>query len=172
MYRDGQKCPICGLCNLVKKAVDETFEYKGERLVIPDYVIYECSTCEDALVDEKSIKASQKDLKDFYRKVDGLLSSADIKRIRKKLGYTQEKMAKELGVGLKNFARYENGQVVQGRAMDLLLRIFDMFPEVLTLLKGQQRRYLLKNRNVFSGEATIGKEEKLNKDADPMAAVG
>ena len=148
MYRDGQKCPICGLCNLVKKVVDETFEYKGEKLVVPDYVIYECSTCEDSLVDEKSIKASQKELKDFYRKVDGLLSSADIRRIRKKLGYTQEQMAKELGVGLKNFARYESGQVIQGRAMDLLLRVFDFDPAILKKIKQHDGRQVLRNKGL------------------------
>ena len=33
-------------------------------------------------------------------------------------------------VGLKNFARYESGQVIQGRAMDLLLRVFDFDPAI------------------------------------------
>ena len=82
MYKNGQVCPICGSGKLEKKTVEEIFEYKGEKLVVPDYVIYECPTCEEALVDEKSVKSSQKELKDFYRKVDGLLESSEIRRIR------------------------------------------------------------------------------------------
>ncbi len=172
MYKHGQDCPICGIGKLKKKVINETFEYKGHTHIVPNYVVYECPACEEYLVDKKSVKESQKIIKDFFREVDGLLSSADIKRIRKKLGYTQEEIAKELGVGLKNFARYENGQVVQGRAMDLLLRTFDMFPEILAWLKHQERRYQLKDRNVFSAEGTIDSEEGLTKDVDTMAAVG
>lgn len=135
MYKHGQECPICGSGKLEKKVIGETFEYKGHSLVVPNYIVYGCPTCEEYLVEKKSSRESQKVLKDFFREVDGLLPSRDIKRIRKKLGYTQEEMAKELGVGMKNFARYENGQVIQGRAMDLLLRIFDFDPAILNKIK-------------------------------------
>ncbi len=108
---------------------------RGKLLVVQDYVVYECSACEESLVDKKSVKISQKLLKDFYREVDGLLGSTDIKRIRKKLGCTQEEMVKKLGVGLKSFARYETGQVIQSRAMDNLLRILDKHPETLNAIE-------------------------------------
>lgn len=67
---------------------------------------------------------------------DGFLTDEDIKRIRKKLGFTQEEMAKKLGVGLKNFARYENLSVRQSKAMDNLLRVLDRYPETLEVLAG------------------------------------
>ncbi len=131
MYKNGQSCPICGSGKLIKGVIDEKFNYKEQALVVPDYVVYECSVCEESLVDKKSVKTSQKLLKDFYREVDGLLGSSNIKRIRKKLGCTQEEMAKKLGVGLKTFARYETDQVIQSRAMDNLLRILDNQPRSL-----------------------------------------
>jgi len=140
VYKNGQACPICGSGKLAKKTVDEKFEYKGQSLVVPDYVVYECSSCEESLVDKKSVKTSQKLLKDFFREVDGLLGSSDIKRIRKKLGFTQEQMAKKLGVGLKTFARYETGQVIQSRAMDNLLRILDKHPEALNAIEPAKAR--------------------------------
>ncbi|MGO9015599.1 MAG: type II TA system antitoxin MqsA family protein [Dissulfurispiraceae bacterium] len=64
---------------------------------------------------------------------EGFLTDEDIKRIRKKLGFTQKQMAEKLGVGLKTFARYENLSVRQGKAMDNLLRIFDKYPEVMAV---------------------------------------
>ena len=69
--------------------------------------------------------------------------AADIKRIRRKLHLTQEQMATLLGGGLKGFARYENGQVVQSRAMDNLLRILDRFPESLGVLPGVAQSQLV-----------------------------
>ncbi|MBI5102672.1 MAG: type II toxin-antitoxin system MqsA family antitoxin [Nitrospirae bacterium] len=71
----------------------------------------------------------------FERVVDGFLTDEDIKAIRKKLGLTQREMAKKLGVGEKNFARYENLSVRQNKAMDNLLRILDVYPEALRVLE-------------------------------------
>ncbi len=139
-YKDGQICPICGSGRLNKRIIDETFDYKRQTLIIPNYIVYECNTCKEGLADKISVKISQKKLKDFFREVDGLLGSTDIKRIRKKLGCTQEEMAKKLGVGLKTFARYETGQVIQSRAMDNLLRILDKHPEALREIEPVEAR--------------------------------
>ncbi len=64
----------------------------------------------------------------------GFLTDLDIKRIRKKLGMTQKEMAEKLGVGEKNFARYENLSVRQSKAMDNLLRILDKYPHAIRVL--------------------------------------
>jgi HTH-type transcriptional regulator/antitoxin MqsA len=64
-------------------------------------------------VEKESARQAEKMLRDFGRGLDRLLTAADIKRIRRKLHLTQEQMAKVLGGGLKSFARYENGQVMQ-----------------------------------------------------------
>jgi HTH-type transcriptional regulator/antitoxin MqsA len=114
--------------------VEEVFTYKGQTLAVPDYVVYECAACGEAVVDPASSQRASKLLKDFGRSVDGLLIAADIKRIRKKLGYTQEQMAEVCGGGLKGFARYESGQVMQSKGMDNLLRILDEFPYVLDVI--------------------------------------
>jgi len=137
MYKNGDKCPLCDTGELAGKVVDETFEYKGEYLTVPDYVVYGCSECEEEIVDRDTLKSSSKLIKDFYRKVDGLLTSEDIKALRKKLGLTQEEMANILGGGKKAFARYERGQVIQSRGMDNLLRILDKYPYVLDALEGK-----------------------------------
>jgi HTH-type transcriptional regulator / antitoxin MqsA len=140
MYEQGSICPVCGAGELEKKTVEERFTYKGETLTVPDYVVYECAACGEALVDPASSKRSSKLLKDFSRKVDGLLPTADIKRIRKKLGFTQEQMAEVCGGGLKGFTRYESGQVIQSKGMDNLLRILDEFPHALDIINRRPAR--------------------------------
>lgn len=134
MYKHGDSCPLCGGGQLCEKVIEECFNYKGHSLIVSDYHVLECPACGEAVVDKDSARRAEKMLRDFGRKIDGLLTAADIKRIRRKLHLTQEQMATVLGGGLKGFARYENGQVIQSRAMDNLLRILDQFPESLDVL--------------------------------------
>jgi HTH-type transcriptional regulator/antitoxin MqsA len=130
-----QKCPICGAGGLQKTVSTEPFEYKGQEILIPDYISYVCPKCGEAIVDPETLKKSGKMLKDFQRQVDGLLTGQQIKGMRKKLGLTQEQMAEIVGGGLKSFARYESGQVCQSKGMDNLLRILDAYPEMLNVIR-------------------------------------
>lgn len=133
-----RKCPICGAGGLKKTVGTETFEYKGQEISIPDYMTYVCPGCQEAIVDPETLKKSGKLLKDFQRKVDGLLTGQQIKEIRNKLGLTQEQMAEIVGGGLKSFARYESGQVCQSKGMDNLLRILDAYPEMLNVIRKKE----------------------------------
>lgn len=153
MYKQGDTCPLCGGGLLCEKVLEEHFSYKGHSLAVPDYRILECPACGEAVVDKDSARRAEKLLRDFGRQVDGLLMSADIKRIRRRLHLTQEQMANVLGGGLKSFARYENGQVVQSRAMDNLLRILDRFPESLDVLPGVPRPQAVASRKRKGGDA-------------------
>ena len=159
MYKQGDACPLCGAGLLSEKVAEERFNYKGHSLNVPDYRILECPACNEAVVEKDSARRAEKLLKDFGRQIDGLLMAADIKRIRRKLHLTQEQMATVLGGGLKGFARYENGQVVQSRAMDNLLRILDSFPESLDVLPGVARSQPVALEVVCEdGEGYEGKE--------------
>jgi HTH-type transcriptional regulator / antitoxin MqsA len=129
-----QKCPVCGTGTLKKQIGTEVFKYKGESLSIPGFITYECNDCGESIVDNQSLKDARKPLKDFHRRVDGLLSGDEIKAIRKKLNLKQEEMAEILGGGLKSFARYENGQVCQSKGMDSLLRILNAYPFALDVI--------------------------------------
>jgi len=138
----GERCPICDKGTLKKEVVSEPFEYKGQRIAVPDYVKYRCNKCGEAVVDNSTLRESGKILKDFKRRVDGLLTAAEIKNIRRKLNLTQEEMAEILGGGLKGFARYETDQVCQSRGMDNLLRILDAYPFVLNVIQKNQVKKL------------------------------
>jgi len=65
-----QTCPICGAGGLEKKISTETFEYKGKKISIPNYVTYESADCKETIVDKATLKSSGKLLKDFQSKVD------------------------------------------------------------------------------------------------------
>jgi len=135
-----QRCPICDKGTLKKEVVSEPFEYKGQKITIPDYIKYRCNKCGEAIVDNGTLRESGKILKDFKRKVDGLLPAAEIRSIRKRLNLSQEEMAEIVGGGLKSFARYETGQVCQSRGMDNLLRILDSYPFTLNVIQKQEAK--------------------------------
>lgn len=137
-----ETCPICGTGILKKQVKDKKFEYKGESITIPGYVTHNCDVCGDAIVDNNTLKESGKILKDFKRKVEGLLTAAEIRSIRKRLNLSQEEMAEILGGGLKSFARYETGQVCQSRGMDNLLRILDSYPFTLNMIQKNEAKKL------------------------------
>lgn len=65
---NGETCPVCDKGILTKKVIDETFEYNGNKIVIPNYIIYACDTCEEAIVDSETLKTSGKILKEHLIK--------------------------------------------------------------------------------------------------------
>ena len=136
----GNICSICGKGPFKKEVIEETFSYKGETITIPDYIVYKCDLCNEAIVDKQTLKTSGKLLKNFKCKVDGLLTGEEIREIRKKVGFTQEQMSEILGGGLKGFARYEAGQICQSKAMDNLLRVLDRFPQVVHFIQETSNR--------------------------------
>ncbi len=135
MIKIPEICPVCEKVELKEKKITRECEYKGEVLEIPEYVVHDCKVCKESIVDPNTLKRASKKLRDFHRKVDGLLQSNEIKRIREESGYTQECLEDLLGVGPKTFTRYENNVVTQSRIMDLVLRILRIAPEVIDLAK-------------------------------------
>ena len=138
MNTKAEECPICGNGGLKRKIITEKFEYKGRTFDYPGYVIYECPECGEAVVDKRTLKESGRAIRDFYREVDGLLVSAEIQRIRKfRLCLTQDQASELLGGGAKSFARYENNEVIQSVALDNLLRLLDVAPHMLGVIKNK-----------------------------------
>lgn len=55
------------------------------------------------------------------KRMTGLLTSEDIKRMRKEKNMTQEQLAERMSVGIASIKRWETGSI-QTRSMDQLLR--------------------------------------------------
>lgn len=135
MIKNGDICLVCGQGKLSERVITEVFTYKEQECKIADYHIFKCDQCAEEFVSPKTLRESEKALTDFRRNIDGLLTSDEIIAIRKKLGATQKELAEMLEVGEKTFARYENGQVTQSRAMDFTLRALNMHPNLLNNIK-------------------------------------
>lgn len=134
--REGATCPVCeeGTLSLHQKDVD--FSYKGHSVQIQREVLV-CSICGESFFQAQDERAIEKTLADRRRGIDGLLTSDEIRSIRKQFDMTQMEFAQYLRVSQKTFARYENGQVTQSYAMDDLLRILQQFPEAMHLFTQQ-----------------------------------
>jgi len=148
MLQEGMLCPVCdeGLLGLPQEKIE--FTYKNHITEVESDTL-NCSVCGESFVVSPSERELEKILTDERRKVDGLLTSDEIRTIRLSLGFTQVDFAKTLGVGKKNFARYENGQATQGRSMDNLLRILKEHPEMLDTL------IHIQDKNEISPEITF-----------------
>jgi YgiT-type zinc finger domain-containing protein len=61
------RCPICGKGILVKKHIVEAFEYENDAITIPDYIVYECMSCGEAIVDKETLKTSGELIREMYK---------------------------------------------------------------------------------------------------------
>ena len=128
MLTENQKCPVCSDGVLSKVYTPRDIVYKTAKRTFHGYEFF-CSSCGESFLTPDLEEVYEDDLVCFFRDVDGLLHPKKIREIRKSFNLTQREFALKLGVGEKNFARYENGTVTQGRSMDILLRVFQEYPE-------------------------------------------
>lgn len=153
---EGMICPVCESGNLsaIRKNVD--FNYKG-NIRTYESTVYACPECLEEFLDPKEQRKIDKKLTDSRRQIDGLLTSEEITRIRKKFGYTQVEFARILRVGEKNFARYESGQATQSRTMDNLLKIINHSPKSIEVIGGEYSRS--NSPNVVEFEVKTSKQK-------------
>jgi len=104
--------------DLVEKEEENVF--KGENVKFPITYKY-CSNTDQYSESEEMMNENSLRMKDAYRSKMGLLTSKEIKNIRKKYSISQADLAKIIGLGKKTITRYENHQV-QDKAYDRILR--------------------------------------------------
>jgi HTH-type transcriptional regulator/antitoxin MqsA len=73
-----------------------------------------------------------------YR-LQGLLTPAEMKAVRDRIGLTQVEMAQLLSVGDKTYARWEAGLSVQHKSMDNIVRAADSHPELFAEIDAQRK---------------------------------
>jgi len=113
-------CLRCG-SQLEKSTTMMDGEYAGERYRVPAEAMV-CPNCGYATLHARQIDAFSTKVADAYRKHHGLLTSAEIRKIRSRLGMSQEEFAAHLSVGVASVKRWELGKV-QEKSMDDLVRI-------------------------------------------------
>ena len=116
-----KNCPLCnGL--LIKKSIPTEYSYKGGVFIAEQPQDY-CEACQEGFLSHVDIKATKAELADFKRQQDGLLTTKEIRSIRKKLHLTQGEASELLGGGVRAFYRYESGEITQSKSTDLILKL-------------------------------------------------
>jgi len=129
---------------------DETFEVRGDTITVQSNVPC-CTFCGAELLDVESGDETLRKVYAEYRKKHDLLSSEQIRVIRKKYGLSHRTLAKLLGWGPITTQRYERG-ALQDEAHDSILRemrdnpafIFDQYRKNAARLSLDERYRLEK----------------------------
>ncbi len=95
-------------------------------------------------------KANSIIVSDAYKTKAGLLTSKEIKAIRVKRGWSQEKLSQFLNLGLKDIARYENG-AIQTKLIDDVMRVIwddDGYQNYIRVLNKDEYKRLIDQRKL------------------------
>jgi len=118
-----ETCPICeGKLKREERTTPYTYKDKSQEIVQSGEY---CVECGEGFLSPKDLKMSQKQIADFKRSVDNLLTTDEVRAIRKKLKLTQEKASLFFGGGVRAFHKYETGENAQSRPLDILLKLMD-----------------------------------------------
>ena len=95
--------------------------FRGVDISVP-VESYSCAVCGlEAGTVEQTAKV-QRAISNAYRKAIGLLTGSEIVQNRKKLGLSQDALAKRMKVGIASIKRWETG-TIQSKSMDRALRM-------------------------------------------------
>jgi putative zinc finger/helix-turn-helix YgiT family protein len=126
-------CPKCEkYVEAYVKKCNESFPVRGEFIEVESSVLY-CEKCGNQIFNEEIDERNLQKAYASYRCKHDLLSSQQIKEIRRKYGLSQRSLSRLLGWGDITINRYENG-AIQDKAHDNLLRLIADSHNMLDLL--------------------------------------
>lgn len=120
---------------MVEKRGTLRLPVNGEDVAVPFAAHLACPRCGEVVLRFKDSKRLGEDAIAIYRKKHGLLSSDDLREIRRRFGLTQAELARLLRLGANTVSRWESGRNVQTGAMDMLLRLIRDLPGSLAYLR-------------------------------------
>ncbi|MCK5522242.1 MAG: type II toxin-antitoxin system MqsA family antitoxin [Thiomargarita sp.] len=115
-------CPMCESADLIPKKVVEHYYYKGHDFSLEDIEYAKCPKCHSEVITPEQSTRNEVRIRDEHRKIDGLLTSAEITQLRKRLKITQSQAAQIFGES-NAFSKYENGEATQSKTMDKLMKL-------------------------------------------------
>ena len=128
--KKGGLCPQCEKGKLGELIKDLEFKYKGSRKVFQQEKVFVCDLCGYEGLTQETNKRIEKNLTDFRRSVEGLLTSDQMRSIRENLVFNKKEMARLLSVNEKTIGRYESGKITQSEQIDKLYRIYGAYPAI------------------------------------------
>ena len=126
----------CSLCKNKVSPVERNNNSVHNHSAVNKLLGKLCQACQKKAVKKVGEKPTIKEINELHAWVNRLLTSVEVKRIRKKLCLTQKEAARICGGGPNAFSRYERGEITPMRATSNLLRLLSKYPqEVQYLLK-------------------------------------
>ncbi len=115
-------CPLCGEGHITPRVESTVREYRDQqgRVAVR---FSECDACGSEFAGDEESRANKRAVLAFRKSVDGLLTGAEIRALREKLGITQDQAARLFGGGPKAFSKYESDDVAHAESMNNLLRL-------------------------------------------------
>lgn len=127
-----KNCPECGAPFPVHDVKDVSFTYKGRSTLIPAVSGHHCASCGEVTLDREAVDRYGDLVEAFQRQVNGeLVDPAFVLSVRKKLGLDQREAGEIFGGGVNAFSRYENGKAQPHPSTVKLLKLLDLYPELL-----------------------------------------
>jgi HTH-type transcriptional regulator/antitoxin MqsA len=135
-----RSCNACGDKKSMVRFEDERFtiEHAGLRRVVEGLSGWRCAACDEVVFDPESAQlyaAAGDELVLKSRKRE----QQELKRIRQKLGLTQQAAASITGGGHNAFSRYERGTAQPMPAVVNLFKLLDRRPELLREIMPERR---------------------------------
>ncbi len=134
-------CPKTGL-PMHRDIRPMTLTYKGESITF-DMPGWYCGQSDESIHTGKDMKVSDRMLNLLKARNEGILDPQEIRRIRKKLGMTQEMAGLMIGGGRRAFQKYESGDLLPSRAISSVLVLLDHDPGSLSILKKRHKHHAL-----------------------------
>ena len=130
------RCPECGKKEVRPITMRYCTEIKHDgrlhTVELSALRVPRCQSCGELVFDNDADEQIYNALREHL----GLLLPEQIRNNRDVLKLSQRQMADQLGVAVETISRWENGLLVQTRAMDRYLRLYFGVPEVRAALVG------------------------------------
>lgn len=108
--------------------------YKGVTAAI-DMPGWYSGASDESIHTGADMRVSDRALNRLKAQAEGLLDPAEIRRIRKRLGLTQEAAGELIGGGPRAFQKYEAGDLLPSRAVSSALRLLNRDPGAMEVLR-------------------------------------
>jgi len=123
-----------------------TLSYKGQSITV-DMPGWYGDQPHEGVFEPEDMKVSDRALNRLKARTEGLLEPEDIKRIRRKLGLTQEAAGELIGGGPRAFQKYETGDLLTSRAISSALVLLDNDPKALKVLEARRTTSLTREHD-------------------------
>ncbi|PLK33723.1 type II toxin-antitoxin system MqsA family antitoxin [Klebsiella variicola] len=147
-------CPVCGDEGLHEMKTTILREFEGFKKEVPFHASV-CGSCGSETLTDQQAKFNKRQMTDFYRAANGLLTGSQIKAIRDDLHLTQSEAASIFGGGKNAFTKYENGDVTQSLALDKLIRTSYAVPAAFNFLRENCPSVIITEINTIPAQSEI-----------------